>query len=104
MLLPHHPEGFAKLRVPGYQPYERLGAWLREDLRPLVRRLLLSGPLLERGVLRPDAVRSMVEQHLDGSRNHTFLLLALMIFETGQRMLIDESSSDRTVEAVSGGV
>ena len=95
---------FAKLRMPGYQPYERLGAWLREDLQPLVRRLLLKGPLLERGLLRPDAVRTMVEQHLDGRRNHTFLLLALMIFESGQRMLIDESSSDRTVEAVSGGV
>ncbi len=92
---------FAKLRVPGYQPYERLGAWLREDLKPLVRRLLLTGPLLERGVLRPDAVRSVVEQHLDGSRNHTFLLLALMIFETGQRALIDGESSDRPVEAVS---
>ena len=95
---------FAKLQIPGYQPYERLGAWLREDLKPLVRRLLLTGPLLERGVLRPDAVRSVVEQHLDGSRNHTFLLLALMIFETGQRALVDGESSDRPVEAVSRGV
>src|SRR5205814_273208 len=31
----------AKLGVKGYQPYERLGLWLRRQLRPLVERLLL---------------------------------------------------------------
>jgi asparagine synthase (glutamine-hydrolysing) len=94
----------SKLRVPGYQPYERLGAWLREELRPLVQRLLLAGPLLERGVLRPDALRSVVQQHLDGRRNHTFLLLALMIFETGQRTLVDGAGNAVPIEAVRGGV
>jgi asparagine synthase (glutamine-hydrolysing) len=94
----------SKLRVPGYQPYERLGAWLREELRPLVQRLLLAGPILERGVLRPDALRSVVQQHLDGRRNHTFLLLALMIFETGQRTLVDGSGETVPIEVVRGGV
>ncbi len=89
----------SKLRVPGYQPYERLGAWLRDELRPLVQRLLLTGPILERGVLRPDALRSVVQQHLDGRRNHTFLLLALMIFETGQRTLVDGAGEVLPVEA-----
>lgn len=92
----------SKLRVPGYQPYERLGAWLREELRPLVRRLLLSGPILERGVLRPDALRSVVQQHLDGRRNHTFLLLALMIFETGQRTLVDGTEEAVPIEVIPG--
>jgi asparagine synthase (glutamine-hydrolysing) len=79
----------AKLGVPGYQPYERLGLWLRRELAPLVRELLLTERTLERGVFRPDTLRSVVRQHLDHQRNHTFLLLALMIFEMGQREFMD---------------
>jgi hypothetical protein len=79
----------AKLGVPGYQPYERLGLWLRRELRPLVERLLLSPRCLGRGVFNPDAVRGVVRRHLNNEANHTFLLMALMIHETGQRELID---------------
>ena len=79
----------AKLGVRGYQPYERLGLWLRRELRPLVERLLLSDQCLGRGVFDPDALRAVVANHLDRGANHTYLLLALMIFETGQREFVD---------------
>ncbi len=76
----------AKLGVRGYQPYERLGLWLREDLRQLVERLLLSERFFERGIFDPTAVRAVVDGHLNRGRNHTYLLLAMMTFELGQRM------------------
>jgi asparagine synthase (glutamine-hydrolysing) len=79
----------AKLGVKGYQPYERLGLWLRRELRPLVQRLLLSDRCLDRGLFDPQAVRAVVDGHLSGQQNHTFLLLTLMIFETGRRELLD---------------
>jgi asparagine synthase (glutamine-hydrolysing) len=79
----------AKLGVRGYQPYERLGLWLREDLRQFVERLLLSERCLERGVFDPPAVKAVVEGHLNHGRNHTYLLLAMMTFELGQRMFLD---------------
>lgn len=82
----------AKLRVKGHQPYERLGLWLRRELRPLVRDILLSERCLTRGILAPDTVRQVVGQHLEGKANHTFLLMALMIFEQGQRDLVDAES------------
>jgi asparagine synthase (glutamine-hydrolysing) len=82
----------AKLGVRGYQPYERLGLWLRRELRPLVCDLMLSERCLERGLFDPDAVKNVVQNHLSGRRNHTFLLMALMIFEIGQREFIDESN------------
>ena len=41
---------FAKLGVPGYQPYERLGLWLARDLKPLVHRIVLSDRFLARSV------------------------------------------------------
>lgn len=79
----------AKLRVPGYQPYERLGLWLRRELRPLVERTLLSERCLGRGIFHPDTVSSVVRQHCQRQRNHTYLLMAMMIFELGQQAFVD---------------
>ncbi|MFO0810224.1 MAG: asparagine synthase-related protein [Gemmataceae bacterium] len=91
---------FAKLGVPGYQPYERLGLWLRRELKPLVRRLLLSDRALSRGVFDPMAVRSAVEDHLNHRNNHTYLLLAMMVFETSQREFVDGEAAPVEVAAV----
>jgi hypothetical protein len=58
--------------------------------------LLLDDRCLERGIFNPRTVKDVVEAHLDGRRNHTFLLMALMIFEVGQREFLD---GDRTFPA-----
>ncbi len=94
---------FAKLGVRGYQPYERLGRWLREDLRGLVERILLSPQCLDRGVFNPAAVRAVVDGHLNRGRNHTFLLMALMIFELGQREFVDGDGYPGAADNVAGG-
>ena len=80
---------YAKLGVEGYQPYERLGLWLTEDLKPLVRRLLLSDRFLARGVFLPDAVNRIISQHEARTHNHTFLIMAMLIFEIAQEELFD---------------
>lgn len=79
----------AKLGVKGYQPYERLGLWLRRELRGLVRELLLDDRCLERGVFCPDTVRNVVRGHHELGRNHTYLLMAMLIYELGQRQIVD---------------
>ncbi len=89
----------AKLGAPGYQPYERLGLWLRRELAPLVKNVLLSDQCLERGVFDAAGVLAVVDQHLQRGRNHTYLLLAMMIFEQGQRCLFGEMTKD----SASGG-
>lgn len=91
----------AKLGVPGYQPYERLGLWLRRELRPLVQRILLNERSQNRGVFDPQAIRTVVEDHLNNRRNHTYLLLALMIFEVAQQEIVDKTfKSECTAVAV----
>ncbi len=80
----------AKLGVPGYQPYERLGLWLRRELRPWVEEVLLAPRTLERGIFRPETIRDVVKNHTERRQNHTALLLALLIFELGQREFIDD--------------
>src|SRR5207247_2009338 len=83
----------AKLGVRGYQPYERLGLWLRRELRPLVQELLLSDRFLERGSFNPDAVREVVTQHWSARKNYTELLLVLMTYEMGQREFVDQNGA-----------
>jgi hypothetical protein len=82
----------SKLRVSGYEPYERLGLWLRCELRPVVERVLLAEQCLDRGVFDPDAVRAVIDEHADRRRNHTYLILTMMAFELGQRELADGES------------
>jgi asparagine synthase (glutamine-hydrolysing) len=77
----------AKLGLPGYQPYERLGLWLARDLQPLLRDVLLSEQFLDRQVFSRDAVVQLLEQHARRDRNHTYLLQAMLVFELGQREL-----------------
>jgi asparagine synthase (glutamine-hydrolysing) len=93
----------AKLGVRGYQPYERLGLWLREDLRQLVERLLLSERFLERGVFDPTAIKAVVDGHLNRGRNHTYLLLAMMTFEIGQRMFLDGEENSSSAKSTGEG-
>ena len=73
----------AKLGVKGYQPYERLGLWLKRELRPLVESILLDPRCLDRGLFNPECVRSVVHRHMEGQANHTYLIMAMMVMETG---------------------
>jgi asparagine synthase (glutamine-hydrolysing) len=88
-----------KLGVKGYQPYERLGLWLRRELRPLVAKILLDSRCLERGIFAPQVVRAIIARHNTRRANHTFLILAMMIFEIGQRMFVDGDAGDPEASA-----
>lgn len=81
----------AKLGVAGYQPYERLGLWLKRELRPLVERVLLADRCLDRGVLDPDVLRKTLGAHFESRANHTYAIMAMLIVEAGQRLLMDDS-------------
>ncbi len=70
---------YSKLRVPGYQPYERLGLWLAEDLQPLLARTLLGDGAPGRDVFADAEISRLIDQHRRRERNHTFLLMALLI-------------------------
>ena len=82
----------AKLGVKGYQPYERLGLWLRRELRGMADSTLGGDRFLSRGICRPDAVRRVLAQHASGQANHTFLIMSLFVFELGQQMLEEPSA------------
>jgi asparagine synthase (glutamine-hydrolysing) len=66
--------------------------WLRAELKPLAYDTLLSRPARERGLLRPDYVRRLLDEHCSGSRNHHTRLWALLMLELWFRMWIDGSA------------
>jgi asparagine synthase (glutamine-hydrolysing) len=53
-----------------------VGEWFRKESYPWLSGLLQDSPLLQR-LLRPEAVTALLEQHRDGSANHTRELRAL---------------------------
>jgi hypothetical protein len=70
----------AKLGLKGYQPYERLGLWLRRELRDLVGRTVTSPQVLDCGLFTADTIKRVVREHTENRANHTFLLMSLLIF------------------------
>ncbi len=55
--------------------------WIREDLKPMMLDLLDPGRLAQQGYFNADSVHSLVDQHLQGTANHSHTLWALMVFQ-----------------------
>ncbi|MEV7361089.1 asparagine synthase (glutamine-hydrolyzing) [Streptomyces sp. NPDC059687] len=75
-----------------------LAHWLRTDLKDLAWDVLTDRTAMDRGFFRPQAVRTLLEEHAAGE-NHTRELWALMQFELWHRRFVDRSSSGSPVVA-----
>ncbi len=62
--------------------------------------LLLDDRCLGRGLFDPTTVKKVVHHHWNGG-NHTFLILAMMTYEMGQRAFVDKCKDARASEATS---
>jgi asparagine synthase (glutamine-hydrolysing) len=76
-----------------------MGAWLKNDLAPLVRNLLSEAVVDGRGLFRYPAVQELIAQHEANRIDGTDRLLALMNLEIWSRMYLDHRTpEDVTVE------
>jgi asparagine synthase (glutamine-hydrolysing) len=55
--------------------------WLRRELQPLMRDLLSRARVARRGLFDPEAVESLMLDHIAGHENHAHTLFPLMVFE-----------------------
>jgi asparagine synthase (glutamine-hydrolysing) len=62
-----------------------LAKWFRHDLRTRVEETLLAEDAYCRSLFRPDAVRALVSQHVNGEVNHQYRLWQLLMLETWMR-------------------
>jgi asparagine synthase (glutamine-hydrolysing) len=58
-----------------------LAGWFRGELRDFARDVLTDPRARHRGIVRPEAVSRLFDAHLEGSRDHSARLWALMLFE-----------------------
>jgi len=62
-----------------------LARWFRKDLRQNLLGVLLEPKCLQRGYFDPDAVKSLVDEHLRGRRDRSRDLWILLVFELWHR-------------------
>ena len=67
-----------------------IGEWFRNDLRELVREVLLDPVTLGRGLLPGRGVRSMLDRQLRGVDAETKPLWSLFMFELWHREFVDD--------------
>jgi asparagine synthase (glutamine-hydrolysing) len=67
-----------------------LGAWLRDDLRPILDDLLAPDCVRARGLFAVDTVEVLKREHLSGARTHADRLWTLMVLELWMREYLDE--------------
>jgi asparagine synthase (glutamine-hydrolysing) len=71
-----------------------LDHWFRGELRPLLHDVLLSPTALARGYFRPEAVRSLVDEHLSSQFDHSARLWALLVLEMWHREWLSPHASE----------
>jgi asparagine synthase (glutamine-hydrolysing) len=66
-----------------------IGHWFRGTLQPFLRETLLSEASLNRGLFRPEALKSLVELHTSGQKDHSHQLWTLLMLELWFQRFID---------------
>ncbi len=75
----HLPPELVERPKQGFMP--PLGAWLRNELRPMLCDLLAPARVARRGMFSASGVRTLVRQHQAGVADHTHSLWALLSLE-----------------------
>ncbi|QEH31962.1 Asparagine synthetase [glutamine-hydrolyzing] 1 [Aquisphaera giovannonii] len=58
-----------------------VGRWFKHELKDELQGILLDRSSLDRGLFRPEAIRSLVAEHVEGRREHGHRLWALLMLE-----------------------
>ncbi len=89
-------QAFADLLPPPIQKRAKMGfgvpisRWFRDDLKTELRDVLLDPVCLNRGLFRPETIRGLIDEHVEGKREHSFRLWALLMLELWFRRHLDE--------------
>ena len=66
-----------------------IGYWFRGPMQAFMRETLFSGKALSRGLFNMDKVRQIVEQHVNGQKDHSHRLWSLLMLELWFQRFID---------------
>lgn len=66
-----------------------IGKWFRKEMKDYVIDILTSDRSLERGIVRPEKVRQILDEHINGIVDHAFPIWSLLVMELWFRRFID---------------
>jgi len=66
-----------------------VGHWFRKEMKDFVRDVLLSESFKTRGIIRPESVQTIVDQHINGIVDHAFPIWTLLMLELWYRRFVD---------------
>ena len=89
-LRPRLPE--AHFRAPKRGFVGPTASWMRNELRPLLLDELSPARQRRLGYFDPDAIDSVLREHLSGKQNQERILLALLCFSTWHRLYVENSA------------
>ncbi len=75
--------------------------WMRNELKDQFLALLLEPRTTQRGYFRPEAVRSLVKEHMTGRRNRSGILWRMLVLELWHRNFLEAGGF--TAAALAGG-
>lgn len=73
-----------------------LSSWLRTDLRPWAREILLDRETLARGYFEPRAVKGLLDRHAGGADDDAKRIWALLMLELWHREFVDAPSGTQS--------
>ncbi len=88
-------QAFADLLPPAIRTRPKMGfgvpldRWFRGELKEELRAVLLDPRTVGRNLFRPEAVKSLIDEHVDSRRDHAYRLWALLMLELWFRHHID---------------
>lgn len=77
-----------------------LGRWMRGELAPFVTQMMNQSRFVEQGIFERRALQSIVEEHINGSVDHSYRLWMLINLEVWHRILIEGQSVASTQDHI----
>ena len=71
-----------------------MGAWLKRELAPVLRRVLAPEVVRARGLLHPHVVERLIKDHESNRIDGTDTLLSLLNLEIWSRMYLDRRNPE----------
>jgi asparagine synthase (glutamine-hydrolysing) len=71
-----------------------MGAWLKKELKPIVRHVLSEDAIKRRGLFRPTVLQELISDHDSNRQDYTDQLLGLFNLEIWARIYLDGRSSE----------
>ena len=88
-------QAFSELLPPAIKTRSKMGfgvpisRWFQNELKNELREVLLDPICLNRGTFRPQAIEKLINEHIEGQREHSHRLWALLMLELWFRAYMD---------------